>query len=263
MKKLLTTITALLIATCMLFMTGCSSVFNGNFVEASAEEVMTFAAQANAVEENEDFDYTAGAQLKTSIYAKHVEGNASEEIDLNMDYKMVLVDGDMQAQGTIKMKLPEEIGGTTNATFWQKGGFMYMKGTSSLQEGEIKAKYPMSFDDMFGGIVDEFSAISLNSDIYYYLELVDNYEDTVKFYIEKTETSNKIKIEIPEKAEEGVTVSLSVVLVYDANFRINAVKVSMSLVEESSTMKINFEIQGWEGTIELPADHADYTFAGM
>ena len=263
MKKLLTTITALLIATCMLFMTGCSSVFDGNYVEASAAEVNAFAAQADAVEENEDFNYVAGAQLKSSVYVKYTEGTTTQEIDLNMDYKMVLVDSDMQAQGTIKMKLPEQMGGTTNATFWQKGGFMYVKGTSYMQEGEIKAKYHMSFDDMFGEIIDEFSEISLDSDINYYLELSDTYQDTVKFYIEKTETSNKIKIEIPEKTEEGITISLSVVMVYDANFRITAAKVNMSLVESRVTMKANFEIQGWEGTVELPADHANYTIAGM
>ncbi len=263
MKKLLTTITALLIATCMLFMTGCSSVFDGNYVEASAAEVNAFAAQADAVEENEDFDYTAGAQLKSSIYVKYTEENVSQEVDFSTDYKMMLVEDDMQAQGTIKMKLPTEMGGTTNATFWQKGGFMYMKGTSDLQEGEIKAKYPTSFEDMFGPMMDNFSEIGLNSDIYYYLEFAESYQDTVKFYIETTETTNKIKIEVPEKTEDGVTLSLSVVMVYDANFRIEAAKVSMSLVEESVTMKANFEIQGWEGTIELPADHADYTFAGM
>lgn len=262
MKKLLTTITALLIATCMLFMTGCSSVFDGNYVEASAAEVNAFAAQADAVEENEDFNYAAGAQLKSSVYLKYTEGTTTQEIDLKMDYKMVLVDSDMQAQGSVNMKLPDQMGGTTNANFWQKDGFMYVKGTSSLQEGEIKAKYPMSFDEMFGAMIEEFSEISLDSDINYYLELADNYE-TVKFYIEKTETTNKIKIEIPEITEEGVTLSLSVVMVYDANFRITAAKVNMSLVQSRVTMKANFEIQGWEGTVELPADHANYTLYGM
>ena len=262
MKKLLTTITCLLIATCMLFMTGCGSVFDGNYVEASAAEVTTFVEQVDAVQENENFNYASGVQLKTSVYLKYVEGTVSQEIDLVMDYKAVLVENDMQAQGNIKMKLPSEMGGNMTADFWQKDGYMYLKGTS-LQDGEIKAKYPMSFDDMFGDLMDEFSEISLNSDINYYLGFAENYQDTVKFYIEQTETSNKIKIEIPEITEEGVTVSMQVVMVYDANYRITAAKVDMSLVENSVTMKANFEIEGWEGTIQLPADADTYTYAGM
>ena len=66
MKKLFTTLVCCILALSMVMMTGCSSVFNGNYVEASAEEVSTFAAQVDAVEANEDFDYSAGLHSKAS-----------------------------------------------------------------------------------------------------------------------------------------------------------------------------------------------------
>lgn len=263
MKKLFTSLVCCLLAFSMVIMTGCSSVFNGNYVEASAEEVNTFAAQTEAVEDNEDFNYAAGVQLKSSVYVKYIVEGEQAVVDISMDYKTILEDGDLKAQGSVKMDIPGEHGTKMNAQFWQADGFMYLKGTSSMQEGEVKAKYPMSFDDMFGDLIDSFSEVSLTSDLSYYLEMAGSFQDTVKFYIEKTETTNKIKIEVPETTIEGSSVSLLVVMVYDANYRITAAKVDAKLTEGDLVMKTNFELQAWNGSVSLPSDAADYTFAGM
>lgn len=110
------------------------------------------------------------------------------------------------------------------------------------------------------GIFENFNPSDLLS-ISYIVEMLNELDDedvTAKFYLDDGKTEKKFKAEVTDETNK-----LSVVFVYDANYKMTALKIEVSgtyAVDEETAMGIDFVVtlKQYSGSIKLPKDLDTY-----
>lgn len=259
MKKFLATILCCLLAVSAFLMTGCSSVFDGNYTEATEQELSTFSQSVAANPTNEEFDYASGLSAKVKL-----ETTGEYEMKVNMEFKGIGVDGDVQMQG--KMDMTATMYGqsqTSKSDFYVKDETMYVH--TKMEGIEVKQKLPISFDEYFEGV---FSAgeMPVTSDLGVYLEMLSDVEG-VKVLLDTTGEQKKVKIEIPQTNIDGVSSELVIVMVYDSDYKLTAMKLDMEMSMtndgQTSTVVMEYTIEPWSGSVSLPSDLNTYSNLGF
>lgn len=268
MKKLLALVLGLVVAFSTMMFTACgSTIFDGDYSEATKEDLATFAAEVDAVEVGDGLDYSLG--FKMNFKVEFVEGANSAKTQI--DAKTALVDNDLQMQATVLLDTTEVISDTETfqekieGSSYYKGGFAYAN-VSTTKNGETKSgkyKKERSMDSFIGEYTMDMRT-SL-TDIVAELAMYEAMQvQGIKLYMDKGEETTKVKIEIPEQTltvrGNEASFKMEIVLVYNSAKKLIAVRnfIEQNMTETMS-MIIDATVEPYDGAIEFPADLDTYT----
>ncbi|MBQ9103814.1 MAG: hypothetical protein IJY57_01855 [Clostridia bacterium] len=277
MKKLLALVLGLVVAFSTMMFTACgSTIFDGDYSEATKEDLTTFAAEVDAVEGGNDLDYSLG--FKMSFKTERDMYGSKEKTQI--DAKTAFVENDLQMEATMLIDNTYVIDENTTENFkiegssYYKGGFAYAN-VAMTENGEtesVKQKIEVPMDNFIGEYTGE-----METNLSELIEGLAMYEEMqvqgLKLYMDKGEENTKIKVVIPEQTltVDGMETSMEmeIVLVYNSSKKLIAVRNFMKtsatyvnpVTNESSEMIVNFDItvEPYDGAIEFPADLDTYT----
>ena len=247
MKRFLSIAVSLALCIGIVFMTGCGSVFDGNYTEVTSEEAQTFIEEVSASAED-TLDYGDG--VAANIYMKD---NLTE---INMKFNAAYSGGEFQMSGNMNSKVT--VGGqsiSSGTEYYYKGDTMYMKVTSGKES--VKMKMTVPFDDFISDTTD-----GVASDMSF-SEVINRFIDVegLKISMDKGDgTVSKIKIEVPA----GTVITgtefekLEYYFVFDANYKLTAAKAVTKVKEGEEIMEMELSIESWSGTVNLPGDLDSY-----
>ena len=217
-------------------MTGCGdATFGGNYQEATAEDVQTFANEAALAGGSNDIDLALGYQL----IAKMSFGEGAQAYNMDMDIKFSADNDDgILLTATMKGKVS---GQNVNATMYWADGYAYVN-----TEG-LKVKERMEdMGDIYGDLVSAVEGFDLSALAQMAIE-----DTTIKLgMVREDNGTTKIKFDMPENS---VLVG-TIVFVFDAEYDLSAMKFDVTM----QGMKLEITYKPWNGTVNLPGDLNTY-----
>ena len=283
MKKLITILLCAVMALSVVAMTGCGdSTFNGNYKEATAEEVAAYAQTVSQDANNATLDYNSGIEVSVKSEMKITDATSTVEENAEIKGKAIAKDNALQMESSFKMSMENSVDATAsvsiegNAYFANDYIYANAKVTSADQTADQKVKVNMPFDVFFDNQVDvqtDLSSILLEVQQYTAMGIAN-----IKYEMETNDNGTKVRISVPQQDfsfDPTPTYSISgsvkaeFVFVYNAQNQIVAVKTvlesSGSTTVEGATMntvqKQEAIVKPFSGSVSLPADLDTYTEA--
>ncbi len=247
MKRFLSIAVSLALCIGIVFMTGCGSVFDGNYTEVTSEEAQTFIEEVSSSSDS-DIGYDDGITANFFIKNAHNE--------LTMKFNAAYSGGELQMSGNMNSKVTVGDQSISSGTeYFYKDDTMYMKVTSGKES--IKMKMTIPFDefitDTTGGISGE---MAFDEVIAQFINI-----EGFKMSMDKGDgTVVKVKIEVPAGTViEGTAFEkLEYYFVFDANYKLTAAKAVTKVKEGEEIMEMELSIESWSGTVNLPGDLDSY-----
>ena len=235
MKKILAISLVLMLAVGCFCLTGCGdATFGGNYQEATAEEVQSFANEAALAGGSNNVDLEAGYQL--IVKANMPTANTN----LDMDIKFAK---DAQKGLMLQATMNGNMGGTSvNGTkMWVSEGISYV----SFQGLKYK-EYDDEITPIYSNLIESVQNFDLSALAQRAIE-----DATIKLgMVREDDGTTKIKFEIPEDPQLQGTI----IFVFDAQY--DLVAMNFDVVVTGNTMSIVFK--PWDGTVSLPGDIDSY-----
>lgn len=259
MKKILAL--CLVVTLLMCALVGCNQqTFDGNYQQANAGQVETFAKDAAAsgkkVKPDKE-DYRKGYSI--TLDAEMESGELSSEIEIKIH--MIEVDGQMKSSGGVKLKSKstEFIG-----EFWYVDGAMYLKSKQGPDERKVRA------------VIEFEEYIAQLNHMQYFEELgtlVDylHGQPGVEYFIEETSENTKIKVsveqELPANDYVNTSTDAEYYFVFTKDKDIEACKISLSNTSQGAfggfsgavETEIELEAKPWSGNINTPKNLDEFS----
>ena len=231
MKKILAIALVLMLAVGCFCLTGCGdATFGGNYQEATAEDVQTFAENAALEQGSQEIDYTQGYQLVANV---DVDGNKME-MDIkfaNDDEKGLVLKADMKVSGDEPINL--------NA--YVIDNYMYAQ-----MEGQKVKMFDNMITPTYTGLLSELQDFDLSA-----LALRAAEDTGIKLGMaQEADGTTKIKFEMPE--ETGI--AGTIILVFDGEYNLTAMKFDVVI----NDVTMDLELKPFAGNINLPSDLDSY-----
>ncbi len=255
----------------MILATACggSSSFDGDYKEATKEDLQAFSKELETVENAEELDFSKGLKLDFEMIT---EATGEGSLEMKMNLKTAVKDNDLQMAGEAKMamtggeeEMPEE-----NVSVYFKNGKCY------ASMGDLKIVDTIEVDD----VIDEFYSDAFEQvlELDDLVEQFNYYGDNVKYSMDKNDKTVKIKFEFEGQVNQPVAPSVTMdmdvecvaVLVFDAQTKALIAYKYESTMEGSTTTPtgeyavnayVSMSIEPWEGEIEFPSDLDTYVAA--
>ena len=255
MKKISTIILCMIFALGASVMAGCNegSVYDGNYSQVQKTQMDAFAQSVtDANEEGEQkFDFSKGFSIKYEMKNRAIDMSMELLTNVTGETKQLYADVSME---TIVSKVDMET--------WYKDGYSFVQAEihNVLGEGttSVKGKAETDFDSALGEMME---AISVIEEIdFSILGLLEAYGETmgIKFYIDDSSEQKKCKIELPETNLGDGMYEICIVLVYDANYKLYAIKYeiegSVTTAGKTETNEIKIEIMSSSKSVSYPKD---------
>lgn len=235
MKKILAIALVLMLAVGCFCLTGCGdNTFGGNYQEATAEEVQTFASEVSLAGGSNNVDLEAGYQL--IVKANMPTANTN----LDMDIKFAK---DAQKGLMLQATMNGNMNGTSvnGMNMWVSEGISYV----SFQGFKYK-KYDDEITPIYSNLIESVQDFDLSALAQRAIEDV-----TIKLgMVREDNGTTKIKFEMPENPDIAGTI----ILVFDADYDLMAMKFDV----EMNDVTMNLELKPWNGTVNLPGDLNTY-----
>ncbi len=245
-KRIFVTMLISIFAVSSVFAFGCSnsaSKFNGNYEEATSEQIQTYSEQIASSEDGGVLSVTDGYLVEL----KSVFGNYT----LNATYKTGKVNGVPNLSVEISAS---SSGASVKATLYYDGNYAFAK--LSAGGNTVKIKERIDLEEF----MDEFMEVPEIDFQEIYNELIRNYQNELTILREETEDEIKIKFELLKGTEiDNVIYSnYQNVFLFDKAFNIKGVmlksKGEYNGIKEDSTLIIT----EYTGEIKMPSDASDY-----
>ncbi len=267
MKKILACVLCVLLAFSTAIMVGCNKgdVYDGNYSQVPATQAESFAQQVEDANQNgEFFDFSKGFSIKLDMENKSSEG------DTNVEMEMITatVNDENQLYASIEMENEiNDVSSKINMKAWYKNGYSFIKAKMPNPFGEgsidLKGKEVTNYDQELSDMLTNISGVLGDIDLSI-LDILDEYEgeDGFKIYLDDGAELKKCKIVFPKVNEENESMEMSMVLVYDADYKLYALKyeaeaeISYSMGDKQFTQEVNidFEIKPTTKSISYPKD---------
>lgn len=247
MKKLLTFLLCLIfVISSSMLLTGCASVFDGNFQESSLDSVLSVAKKIDEVEESKHLSMENGL----SFYLYSTEQYTNLNYTLTMNGKAKIKNGIFRMAGTFQ---------TTESFYSEKdavSGNLYIYNDYTLVDfthNGVEAKIKLEQNvlaDVDIPLEDFDTSVSFCD----FLQTLHNLDGDLKLYLENSvETGVKIKIEYAKSNYNQITL----ILVCDSEYAITAVRIEeRDYISTISTTTL--ELTPYSGTVALPDDLESY-----
>lgn len=262
MKKFLAIALVLMLAVGCFCLTGCGdATFDGNYQEATTEEIQTIVNSADFQQGTHEIDESNGYEMIMDMYM--LDGDNLIDVDMNL--KFAMVEDDAQMQGSINGKVKADLGTPVDmearGNFYYADGWTYADETGKISGTQItqKVKKQVEWDTYYAPYLSLMSMAEYY-DLSLLVEMLEE-DDNVSVSIATDNSGTKIKFVVTAD-EEGSEGSVEAIFVYDADYKLTATKINIDARytddDGTTTTKILMTYKPWTGTINLPADLADY-----
>lgn len=270
MKKILAVLLVAVLAIGCFALTACGgdATFGGNYEEATAEDILVFATEAENAGGSSDIDLADGCEVKMIVknmpqpMAPYGYGVA----DMEMTLRIVSENGAMKAEGTAKGKTKLTSGmysgmesDTTGKVYWTDG-YMYVtedvtqRFQGQTATGNVKNKMPVTLDAYLDGQMSELDGFDFEELVPMALTLGEK----MGLSIARDENSTKIKFVIPENNSVGG----EIIFVFDANYNLTSMRYDVTIGSGEDAFEMDITYKPYSGSVSLPNDLDTYPLYG-
>lgn len=226
MKKILSIVLVALLAIGCFALVGCGgdATFGGNYEEATATDIQSFADAAALAGGSNEVDPDQGYQL--------VGDATMEGLDYDLDIRFKR---DNQHGLVLQAKMNMNVGGQSmNMNAYVVNNYLY----AEMMGQKIKMEDEM-ITPVYTNLLNMMESLDLSA-------LIEGLETNTKLGIARDDDgTTKIKFEIPENYSTHGTI----ILVYSADYDLIAMKYDIAMGENFA---MNISFKPWSGTINLP-----------
>ncbi len=282
MKKLISILMCLVLSLSMAMAIGCGNsegtgkIFEGKYTETTSENLKTYAAEVDKVEDAEDLNFAKGLAMNYQMTMNMKQGEENLDIEMLMNIRTSIKDGKfkMSAVSTTDAETDVKDNQTADMVIEALGGIdmeLYFNDNNYYAKME-DAKYyiPFNVDDAVDAVEEDFETA-----LDYVIELDDAIEmitsqTGAKLYIDESGDNTKIKIEakasavVNSSSNEG---TMTIVFVFDKNHKLVAYQMEMTSTGKmfgtsEGSMTVKLGIEPYSGNVDMPKDLDTYTKAG-
>ena len=260
MKKILSVLLVAILAIGCFALVGCGdATFGGNYEEATAQDVQSFANEAALAQGKDEINLADGYELYIDITMPQSLSPMNMAIDAELDMKIKSVEGSIQMAGTMKMDMsgPQISQKMNGSTYWVDGmcyesGNVTQNMAGQSASGYQKIKYDLpEFEDVFG----MYAAFADGLDFEGLVEM-SIINEAIGISMVRDENGTKIKFVIPENEN----VSGEVVLVFDADYNVTSMKYDIETRVGEDVMSLVMTYKPFNGNVSLPSDLDSYQY---
>ncbi len=242
MKKLLTLVSCLVLSLCITLSVGCSGgkdAFDGNYQEATAAQVNSFAQEIPVT--GEELSLASGVKLEAVMNITMGEGYYS---NTEMSFIIAEQDNVLKMSGTASSdnKIPgfESIKAS--------GNIYYNDDTLYIEENGNKYYQTLPLDSFLEGYTSELEELD---------EVLEEFDDIlqgVSYYMEQTPQTTKIKIVI----DDVNGLDSTMYFIYDVNNTLTGIKLESTTTSSYGTTEMVVSMELYEGSVSLPNNLDEY-----
>ncbi len=250
MKKLLTTLLAIMMAVTMMNFVACDSsdaIFKGKYQAASEETRIEILS--NAGDSSNDEAKTKGFLMKLKYEIKEKDENDSGK----MEYTIKTVVNDNKPQMSMELAMKSTISNVNGKAYYYNDA-LFLDYTSKLGsdenavETQIKTKKAVEFD--ISDLIDELGMMEMN------LNLGDVTADIEgeNYYFGVCTTDKYYKVKITNKYEKDTSKTESeAYFVFDrTSYVLIAVKMETKMTSDEGKASISYKLVPYSGKVETP-----------
>ena len=250
MKKLLTTLLAIMMAVTMMNFVACDNsdaIFKGQY-EAASEETRT-EILSNAGDSSDDEAKAKGFLMKLKYEVKEKDENDSGK----MEYTVKTVVNDNKPQMSMELEMKSALANLDGKAYYYNDA-LFLDYSSKVGSGEnaietqIKTKKSVEFD--IGDLIDELGMMEMD------LDLGDVNADIQgdNYYFGVCTTDEYYKVKITNKYESDTSKTESeAYFVFDrTSYVLIAVKMETKMTSNDGSASISYKLVPYSGKVETP-----------